>query len=273
MTISVVIPACDAEPTLSRALDSLFAQTDADWEAIIVSDDGRDYSQFLAGKGITDPRLRFGATGQIRSGAHNARNAGFQFISGSYVTHLDADDELTADRFATLRPLAARHGAAADNLLLIHDSTDKPIQRVMGSMPEDKALTLADFMRLDHPLVPLIRRDHLIPRVKGVEFSEDVIANIQLIDQIGALPVTAASSYIYRIRSGSMANSMGSSAAFEENYTAFIERLETGDGFGLKHENRLIAREGFEKKRALNRAFMAAQAEEPDLTFAEFARR
>ena len=62
MTISVIIPACDAEATIERALASLFRQTLGDWEAMIVSDDLRDYADFLSGKGINDPRLRFATT-------------------------------------------------------------------------------------------------------------------------------------------------------------------------------------------------------------------
>jgi hypothetical protein len=128
-------------------------------------------------------------------------------------------------------------------------------------------------MSLNAPLVPLIRRDHMLPRVPGVEFSEDVIANIQLIDRISQLPVTTTSSYFYHSRSGSVANSEKSSALFEAGYSDYINRLETGDGFGLSAENRIIARDGLNAKRALNRAFMKAQFHEPELSFQEFVGR
>ena len=125
-------------------------------------------------------------------------------------------------------------------------------------------------MTLNAPLVPLIRRDHVLPRVKGVEFSEDVIANIQLIDRIGTLPVTASSSYVYRINTDSMANKEGAAEKFERGYSNYIERLDKGDGFGLRAENRVIAREGLIAKRTLNRAYAEAAAKNPNLTFSEF---
>ena len=273
MTVSIIIPACDAEATLLRTLQSLFQQTESAWEAMIVSDDTRDYAAFLASKGISDPRLRFASTGLNRSGCHNARNVGFDLVTGDYVTQLDADDTFTPSRLADLKQLAARYGAAADNLKMIDEDTEEFIGTVLGDMIEMKLLTLQDFMSLNAPLVPLIRRDHCLPRVPGVEFSEDVIANIQLIDRIGLLPVTPSSSYIYRIRQGSIANSASSNEKFERGYSDYIDRLEQGDGFGLKPENRLIASEGLIAKRALNRAYMDAQTHEPELGFQEFVKR
>jgi glycosyltransferase involved in cell wall biosynthesis len=272
MTISVIVPACEAEATIARALQSLLDQTDTDWQAILVSDDGRDYQDVLSAQDMRDKRFQFATTGQIRSGCHNARNVGFRFAEGEYVTQLDADDTLRPERFEILRPLAKRYGAAADNLMMIDEETEALIGTTLVESEATQFLTLADFMTLNAPLVPLIRRDHVLERVKGVEFSEDVIANIQLIDRIDALPVTATSSYIYRIHSRSMANTEGAALRFERGYSDYIERLETGDGFGLKHDNRIIARDGFDKKRALNRAFMEARKREPELTFAEFVK-
>lgn len=270
MTVSIIIPACDAEPYLPRALKSLFRQTEPDWQAIIVSDDQRDYSAYLQGQGINDPRLSFASTGLYRSGCHHARNVGFEFVTGDYVTQLDADDEFTPTRLAELLPLAQRYGAAADNLLMIDELTEAKIATVMGEMKEVHQLDLQYFMTLNAPLVPLIRREHVLPRVKGVEFSEDVIANIQLIDRIGALPVTPSSSYIYRINTQSMANKEGAAEKFERGYSEYIERLDKGDGFGLKTENRMIARGGLITKRSLNRTYAEAAAKNPKLTFSEF---
>lgn len=270
MTISVIIPACDAQATLPRALASVRAQTDEDWEAIIVSDDEYDYAVFLSAKGLNDHRFRYASTGRTRSGCHNARNIGFEFVTGDYVTQLDADDELSATRFATLKQLAARSGAAADNLLMIDEVTESKIATVMGEIEGVHHIDLRKFMTLNAPLVPLIRRDHMLPRVKGVEFSEDVIANIQLIDRIGTLPVTASSSYIYRINTQSMANKEGAAEKFERGYSDYIARLEKGDGFGIKAENRVIARDGLTAKRTLNHAYAVASTKNPKLTFSEF---
>lgn len=271
--ISVIIPAYKAETTLKRAVVSIQRQTLPDWQAIIVSDDGVDYQSILASQGVSDPRLIFTSTGGNGTGCHKARNAGFPLATGDYVTQLDADDEFAPTRFADLLPLAERNGAAADNLLMIDEETEAKFGTVLDDVSEMRMLTLTDFMQLNAPLVPLIRRDHVLERVTGTEFSEDVIANMQLIDRIGKLPVMPISSYIYRIRQGSIANSTESNDKFESGYSDYIDRLESGDGFGLLVENRIIARDGFIAKRALNRSYMEAVKREPGLTFSEFARR
>lgn len=271
--ISVIIPAYRAEATLKRAVMSVARQTLSDWQAVIVSDDGVDYRAVLAAQGVSDLRLTFASTGGIGTGCHNARNAGFPLATGHYVTQLDADDEFTPTRLTELLPLAERHGAAADNLLMIDEDTEARICTTLGDMDDTRLLTLADFMQLNAPLVPLIRRDHVLPRVVGVEFSEDVIANMQLIDRIGTLPVTASSSYIYRIRQGSVANSAESNDKFESGYSDYIDRLQSGDGFGMSIENRMIACDGLLAKRSLNRSYIEAVKKEPSLTFSAFAKR
>ena len=154
---------------------------------------------------------------------------------------------------------------------MIHEETELPIGTTIGKMSQVLHLTLAYFMKLNAPLVPLIRKDHVLPRVIGIEFSEDVIANIQLIDRIGTVAVTNTSSYIYRIRQGSVANSEGSNYKFERGYTDYITRLEIGDGFGLSSDNRLIARDGLIAKRELNRAYIDEVKTNLGLSFFEFA--
>ena len=269
--ISVIIPAFRAEATLKRAVLSLVGQTLSDWQAVIVSDDGVEYRGLLASQGLSDPRLTFTSTGGTGTGCHNARNFGLPLAIGDYVTQLDADDQFATSRFADLLPLAEQYGAAADNLLMIHEETELPIGTTIGKMSQVLHLTLAYFMKLNAPLVPLIRKDHVLPRVIGVEFSEDVIANIQLIDRIGTVAVTNTSSYIYRIRQGSVANSEGSNYKFERGYTDYITRLEIGDGFGLSSDNRLIARDGLIAKRELNRAYIDGVKTNLCLSFFEFA--
>jgi hypothetical protein len=70
-----------------------------------------------------------------------------------------------------------------------------------------------------------------------------------------------------------MANTSGASERFERGYSDYIERLETGDGFGLTPAHRRIAADGLITKRDLNRAFMDAQKVEPDLGFQAFVGR
>ena len=255
------------------ALASLAVQTHSDWRALIVADDLFDYQGLVRARMGDEPRLGFASTGQVRSGCHNARNVGFALIEGDFVTQLDADDEITPTRLAELLPLAKRHGAAADNLSIVDDATGAQLSRPMAAFDGVRHLDLGAFMKLNAPLVPLVARRFAAPRALGVELSEDVIANIQLLDRIGALPVLGRASYAYRVRSGSIAHADDSAARFETAYSSYIDRLEGGDGFGLTAHAHATARDGLIAKRALNRAFDAARRRDPALNFQEFAAR
>ena len=273
MRVSIVIPACEAQATILRAVAGLTAQGHSDWRAVIVSDDLFDYEAFLRGTMSPEPRLAYASTGRVRSGCHNARNVGFALIDGDFVTQLDADDEFTPSRLAELLPLASRYGAAADNLAIVDDATGAPLSRPMAAFDGATSLDLTAFLKLNAPLVPLVARRFAGPRAAGVELSEDVIANIQLIDKIGALPVLGRASYVYRVRSGSIAHADDSAARFEAAYSDYVARLESGDGFGLAPRARSETKRGLLAKRTLNRAFDAAHKLEPSLNFQEFAAR
>ncbi|WP_406853889.1 glycosyltransferase family 2 protein [Alsobacter sp. KACC 23698] len=252
MLVSIVIPACDAQDCIRAALASVLAQTYPDWEAIIVSDDGRDYLARLASQGVADPRIRQVSTGKVRSGCHRARNVGLESCSGAFVTQLDADDEITPERLERLLPLARERGAAADNLVLRDAGTAETLYRVLGDATAQVELDIEGMMGLTSPVVPLVRRDCMTPRVEGVELAEDVIANMQLIGRIGRLPVVPESSYVYNVAVGSICHQPGVAMRFDEAYASYIDRLERGDGYGLPDALRPAAIRGLAAKRRLN---------------------
>lgn len=96
--ISVVIPAWNAAATIERALDSVFKQTHADFEVLVVDDGSTDSTaeivQFHAHR---DPRVRLITIDHAGPGA--ARNAGIAAATGEWIVFLDADDEYTPRAF------------------------------------------------------------------------------------------------------------------------------------------------------------------------------
>ena len=183
MLVSVIIPAYQAAATIGRAVASLLAQTDRCWEAIIVADDAQDYATILADIGIADSRLRFVSTGAIRSGCHNARNVGLAAARGEIIAQLDADDRYDARRLEALAPLAAAHGAVVDQVAVVSDTTGRMLYRA----PYGPAAWLSAQMLLDLgvPFSPVSRSRFAKPRLIGVEYAEDVIANLRLLERVG----------------------------------------------------------------------------------------
>ncbi len=87
--ISVIIPCYNHGRYLGEALDSVLAQTYADWETIVVDDGSTDTTAAVAA-GYADDRIRY--VYQENQGLSAARNTGIEQARGSYLAFLDADD-------------------------------------------------------------------------------------------------------------------------------------------------------------------------------------
>jgi peptidoglycan/xylan/chitin deacetylase (PgdA/CDA1 family) len=93
MTLSVVIPACNAAETLARTLDSLLAQTRSSWQAIIVDDGSTDNTRGVAATYVSrDRRFSLLVHDGSPTGVSAARNRGIVAATGRWLLFLDSDD-------------------------------------------------------------------------------------------------------------------------------------------------------------------------------------
>ncbi len=88
--VSVVIPAYNAADYIARTLDSVFAQTFADFEVILVNDGSPDSDALEQELKPYLARIRY--FNQANRGPSAARNLGIREAKGIYVAFLDADD-------------------------------------------------------------------------------------------------------------------------------------------------------------------------------------
>lgn len=109
---SVIIPFHDAAATLPETLASLRAQTEPDWEAILIDDASCDGSLDLArAAAAQDARLRVIHHPQSGPrGAAASRNLGMAAARGQYLALLDADDRWLPGKLAA-QALAFERGA------------------------------------------------------------------------------------------------------------------------------------------------------------------
>lgn len=120
MLVSVIIPAFNVAGCLDRAMDSLLAQTMADFEIIVVDDASSDTTADLVRRrAAEDSRIRL-LRNPTNSGPSVARNRGIAAARAEWIAILDADDAYEPDRLAALCAIGKATQAAlvADNLVL-----------------------------------------------------------------------------------------------------------------------------------------------------------
>ncbi len=120
MSTSVIIPAFNASRFLPETIASVQAQTDQDWELIVINDGSTDETRGVACSfAAADSRIR--AVDQAQMGLSGARNAGLRNSNPAteFVMFLDSDDLLESDAIPLLvdalrrdPPAVAAHGNA-----------------------------------------------------------------------------------------------------------------------------------------------------------------
>lgn len=91
--ISVIIPVYNGAAWLEESVQSVLAQTYANFELLILDDSSTDGTTALAKRlSERDPRIRLIC--RKRRGVSSARNQGLEEMDGEYVTFVDADDKI-----------------------------------------------------------------------------------------------------------------------------------------------------------------------------------
>lgn len=90
--VSIITPAYNSAGTLAETIESVRAQSFADWEMIIVDDCSSDGTTALASHyAQMDERIRIIRRAE-QGGISTARNQGIAAMTGRYIAFIDADD-------------------------------------------------------------------------------------------------------------------------------------------------------------------------------------
>ena len=89
--ISIIIPIYKAESYLHRCIDSILAQTNTEWELLLIDDGSPDKSGDICDEySKKDPRIK--VFHKSNGGVSSARNLGLDYAKGQWITFIDADD-------------------------------------------------------------------------------------------------------------------------------------------------------------------------------------
>jgi len=105
MRISVVIPSYNRAHTLQQALQSVFAQSSAVDEVILVDDGSTDDSAMMVARQFPQVSV----IRQPNGGVSAARNRGIEAAQHEWIALLDSDDCWLPHKVETVREAAAKH--------------------------------------------------------------------------------------------------------------------------------------------------------------------
>ena len=120
--VSVIVPVYQVEAYLAECLDSILAQTFADFELILVDDGTKDGSRaIMADYARRDDRIR--EIHKENGGLSSARNAGLEIARGDYIAFVDSDDRAAPELLS--RTVAAAEKSGADLVLFNYRRFDE----------------------------------------------------------------------------------------------------------------------------------------------------
>lgn len=214
--ISIIIPACNANGHISRAVGSVLSQGYGVFEIVIASDDEQDYLPVLAGQGIDDERIRQVYTGGIRTGLPHARNCGTRAANHRIIVSLDADDALQDGYLEAVAPLAEAHGAVLSQVMFVDDENGAPIPN-KGRVFSSGLLPLEDIYSAcvhSYASIAFDRKRLLHPWREEIPLLEDAVFVAECCAQLGRVWYQAEPLYRYSFRKGSLCNSAAAPERF-----------------------------------------------------------
>lgn len=231
-TVAIITPAWRAQETIVTTVQSVLAQTHADWQLWLIADDGADYEAFLAQAGIRDGRIRFLSSGGTGRGASITRNVALEQIDAPFAAILDADDRLKPQKLELAVRALADHAIVTTALDVMTD--DFRHLRYVGDGP-NRVLTPGTHkwvsLSMDSMLVWDRRRadgryDATMSNMTDLEFLLQLYRTVPTSFHLG----TPLHDYIKR--SSSMSNGKDVAAGMIASKTEILRRLEAGH-YGL----------------------------------------
>ena len=215
--ISVIVPVYKVEKYLRRCVDSIFAQTFADFELLLVDDGSPDNSGKICDEyAALDPRVR--VFHKPNGGVSSARNLGLENARGEWISFIDSDDWVDRTYLEKLM-----QGKEADLSVCSFklENTDEvwpdELESKLWHAEEVKDLLLTRMHRtqayISAPWCKLFRRDiieiHRLRFDESLNTREDTIFSFQYLSYINDIYTVSDRIYHYDRSVGNLSSNTG----------------------------------------------------------------
>ena len=227
--ISIIIPIYNAQRYLSRCLQSIISQTHHNFEVILVDDGSTDCS-FEICKEFANKDKRITVVTQTNSGASSARNKGFEFAKGEWITFIDADDYIEKNYLECLCKNIGNAKTLIIQGLKQVNGTGKEIKKIdfeysthCGSEVQ-KAFADKEIFEYGYTVAKLYNREiidkHNIKFNGHISYSEDMLFMLEYILHCDFIKFVQGSLYNYVIDASTLSQRYNS---FESEFLLFTE--------------------------------------------------
>lgn len=241
--VSVIIPAYNAEKTLKRCLDSVFAQDFDAFEVILVNDGSTDGTFEIALQYQDHPN--FALIDQPNGGVAKARWSGVEVSKGEYIGFVDADDMIDKRMFPLMHERATVSGAdiAVCNWYTVGtDTVRHDLYMDISSDSVEENVCRVIFENRDGHMVNKVFRRELLSedyfrKTFGKKFCEDLLLMVYLIPLAKRVTYLSDPLY-YRLSHSGSATGSHSLGSLRDFLSVHEEILQ----YFLMQENELFRR-------------------------------
>ena len=236
-TVSVVIPAFNAELFIGRAIKSALDQTWPPLEVIVADDASSDGTrEAVEALVATDARVRLVKL-PTNGGPSAARNAGFNAARGEWIAVLDADDAYRPSRLEMLVELGRAYEAdiVADNIGLYDVQARETVASGVSSLHEIRIVNRYDYVSrcrgnredVDWGLLhPMFRRQflksHALSYPENLRHGEDFAFMFSALLEGAKFVFTPEMGYVYTQRWGSYSNTPSGMSRTRIDYKTIV---------------------------------------------------
>ena len=244
--ISVIIPAYNAEATITRCINSIQRQTYSNLEIIVVNDGSEDNTEKIVDAiHALDSRVKLISI--PNGGVSHARNIGIDNSTGDYITFVDADDYIDHDMYECLIGIIKKYNvkiahcsyknvdenenilsAVGDTGKIIQQSHDEAISCILNGNIFAGGLCNKLF---DSKLFYDIRLD------ENIKFNEDVLANYCLFDKVDTSVYVDRALYNYVACESSSTHSANSLVSAEQSLFVAKKMLKLSKGKTYEYDS------------------------------------
>ena len=218
--ISVIVPVYNVERYLPCCIDSILAQTLADFELLLIDDGSKDRSGEICDEyARKDSRIR--VFHKPNGGVTAARRDGVNMAMAGWIMFVDADDMLEKDALQTMWGYC--DGADIVKASFV-GSDGRQWQHVdIGAMTSEEFMqSLADGNTYGVVYASLYKRglfrESTFSFPRDIKIGEDVLMNMELAQRVTKVVNIEDVVYWYRTNAGSVMNSMLQSPLYLDRY-------------------------------------------------------